>query len=373
MKAFILTILAPLCLLVFATAQPCDTPTLQKQPGHWDEEQNPARPSITAADLAKQRTLLNNIVQPTQKKYSPKGVDVLWHSAFMDESRVPLKVNTGNYYTLDFTFAKHDCPYKKEKILEKLSEGIDLEVVRIHINDFAFTFGQTFFIPSEPYQENPWTDAFALVDDLAVKDGVAWYWGKGTGGRTSDTEHYWLITLDGKLPFYYVSKKEFAGNLKVYYQKKIKDAETNYAQNLKTAEETYQQLKNINATEANKFKEQSAVQYKKMLEIDKGQYTKNQAVVEKILLSDEKTLSEPAIIDRIKGYFDFQGFVAADHIYSSYVIRPNPAYFNAKLPKSSPQFMSLYFDIPTEPIFTMAYEEFFKALDLAALQAMLGK
>lgn len=373
MKAFILTTLAQFCLLALAAAQPCDLPTLLKQPGYWEEEQNPARSGIAAADLTRQRTVVSNIVQPPKKKYAPKGVDVYFHSAFFDESRVPLKVNTGNYYTVDFTFAKHDCPYNKAKILEKLSEGRELEVVRIHINDFAFTFSQSFFVPSEPYQENPMTDAFALVDDLAVKEGVAWYWGKGTGGRTGDKEQYWLITLDGKLPFYYVSQKEFAGNLKVYYEKKIKEAETNYANNLKTAEETYKQLKSISATEANKFKEQSAVQYKKQLEIDKGQYTKNLAVVDKILLSDEKTLSEPAIIDRIKGYFDFQGFVAPDHIYSSYVIRPNPAYFNAKLPKSSPQFMSLYFDIPDEPIFKMANEEFLKALDFSALQAMLGK
>ncbi len=141
---------------------------------------------------------------------------------------------------------------------------------------------------------------------------------------------------------------------------------------MKSAEEAYENVKKFNAAEATKYKEQSALQFKKQLEIDKNQYTKNIAVVDNILKND-KALNEPAIIDQVKSYFEFEGFVEASHIYALYAIKPNPAYFDPKLPKSSPQFMVLYYRVDTDPIFKAAREEFFKALDFADLKALLGK
>jgi hypothetical protein len=96
--------------------------------------------------------------------------------------------------------------------------------------------------------------------------------------------------------------------------------------------------------------------------------------VDKILqTSDANTLSEPAIIDHNKSYFDFQGFVDEDHDYANWAIKPNPAYFNPKLPKSSPQFMTLHYDDLDEDIFKIGTKELLESIDFAALQALLGK
>lgn len=373
MKNQILFTLALFAGAASTFSQPCALETLLKQPGNWllaKPNPNPDAGSVTAADLARQRAIINSITQPIQKKYAPKGVDIEISSAYMDNSRIP-NVQAGNYYTADWAVVKHNCPYSKADIIEKLSEARELYMVRLHINDFALTFfGRTHFVPEQPDQENPWTDAFALIDKQPVKEGVAWYW-RG-GGSGSSYQHYWLIVQDDKFPFSYISRREFAERLKGYYQRKIKEAELGYANNSKMAEETYQRLKKINATEADKFKQQSAVQYKKQLDIEKTQYTKNLAVVDNILASD-KAPEEPAIIDRIKGEFDFNGFVNADHDYASWVIKPNPSYFNPRLPKSTPQFMALYCDTQDEPIFKMAREELLKAIDFASLKSMLGK
>jgi hypothetical protein len=356
----------------FTFAQPCDLDVLFKQPGNWIIAKPGTVTGVSSDDLTRQKLIINSITQSVQKKYSPKGMDIEVSSSFLATSRLPLTISGGNYYTADWMLVKHDCPYNKVAILQKISEARDYYMVRLHINDFAFTFSYTLFVPENPNQENPWADAFALIDDQPVKDGVAWYW-KAGGGRNNNNEHYWLIAQDDKLPFSYVSKKEFAEQLKEYYQKKIKEAELNYAGNLKKTEATYQKLKSINATEANKFKEQSTLQYKKEQEMNTAQYSKNMATIDKILLLDSKILSEPAIIDRIKGYFDFQGFVDAEHIYSSWVIIPNPMYFNSKLPKSSPQFMVLYCDTRDESIFKVGREELIKAIDFTTLKGMLGK
>ena len=368
-KALLFTLISLLGGIV-ANAQPCPLPDLLKQPGNWiAAKPNPVY-RVAPADLAKQRTIVNTIIQPVQKNYAPKGVDIEFNSAHLDESRLPKYIQSGNYYTADFTFAKHDCPYNRALIDKKLSGAYDIDVIRLHINDLAFRFAQTFFVPEQPNQENPWTDGFALIDARPVKEGAAWNW-KGVG-RTGTDEQFWLIAKDDLLPFSYVSKKEFSERLKVYYQKKIKEAESNYVNNVKSAEEAYENVKKFNAAEATKYKEQSAVQYRKQLEIEKNQYTKNITIVDNILKND-KTLNEPAIIDHIKSYFHFDGFVEASHIYARYAIKPNPAYFDPKLPKSSPQFMVLYYNTSTEPIFKAAREEFFKALDFASLKAMLGK
>lgn len=367
----ILTFLAVFVLCAFTP--PCDLEVLLKQQGNWLQGMPNAPYSVSAADLARQREILNSIVIPLQTKLTPRGVDIEVNNAHFPESRLGSNLAVANYYTLDFTLAKHDCPYDRSQIMKKLAGAYDILPVRIHVNDFAFVFGQSFFVPTEENKEDPLTDIFVLIDEKPVKEGAAWYWKNG-GGRKNTTTHMWLISMEGKLPFEYISKKEFATRLKEYYLEKIKEVEWNFSNNMKTAEESYQQIKGINAAEAEKFKEGSAIQYKKELDFGKGQYLKNIAVVDKILqTSDANALAEPAIIDHIKGYFDFQGFVGEDHDFANYVIKPNPAYFNPKLPKSSPQFMTVYYDELEEEIFKIGTEELLKAIDFAALQAMLGK
>ncbi len=366
--AFLLIVWVNMSSFVFA--QDCDLATLLKQPGNWITAKPNQAYGVATTDLARQKAIANSISQSVQQKYSPKDVDIEMSNGNLQSNRIADYIPSGNYYTVDWTFVKHDCPYNRALIDKKLSGAYGIDVIRLHINDFAFEFGQTFFVPDEPYQENPGTDGFALVKSPPVKEGAAWNWSKV--GRTGTNEYFWLIPQDDKLPFSYISKKEFAERLKVYYQKKIKEAEANYTTNMKSAEEAYENVKKFNAAEATKYKEQSAVQFKQVLEIDKNQYTKNIIVVDNILKTD-KALNEPAIIDNNKGYFQFDGFVEASHIYSRYAIKPDPAYFNAKLPKSSPQFMVLYYRVDADPIFKTAREEFFKALDFAYLKAMLGK
>jgi len=365
---FLLIIYTNVSLSVLA--QDCDLATLLKQPGHWLPTRINSGSDVTAADLARQKVIVNSIAQPIQQKYSPKGVDIEPRSGNLGPNRIADHIPSGNFYTVDWTFVKHDCPYNKALIDKKLSGAYGIDVIRLHINDFAFRFDDPFFVPEQPNEENPQTDVLTFVDGMPVKEGAAWNW--NTVGRTGTDENFWLIAQDDKLPFSYISKKEFAERLKVYYQKKIKEAEANYTTNMKSAEEAYENVKKFNAAEATKYKEQSAIQFKQQLEIDKNQYTKNITVVDNILKTD-KALNEPAIIDNNKSYFEFEGFVEASHIYARYAIKPNLAYFNPKLPKSSPQFMVLYYNIEADPVFKAAREEFFKALDFANLKAMLGK
>ncbi len=199
MKKIIFQLLVWICMSQFALAQDCDLATLLKQPGHWMTTRMGSASGVTAADLACQKIIVNSITQPIQQKYSPKGVDIEPRSGNLGADRIAPHIPSGNFYTVDWTFVKHDCPYNKALIDKKLSGAYGIDVVRLHINDLGFNFNGSFFVPEQANQENPWTDGFALIRKPPVKEGAAWNW-KGIG-RSSTDEQFWLITKDDQLPF----------------------------------------------------------------------------------------------------------------------------------------------------------------------------
>ncbi|MBN8575861.1 MAG: hypothetical protein J0L66_02920 [Cytophagales bacterium] len=366
-----------LFLLVFSlqaltsTAQPCTKEDILKQPGYWTPGLKSSTYGVAAADLARQQSIVANIIQPIQKKYaSPRGVDIIFGGAHFENSRLPQISKPGNYYYAYFYIAEHPCVYTKEAMENRGSSAY----LWICANDFSLEFGHSFFVPTKPNEENPKTDAFRLIDQKPVlKDGV-WYWRDGKG---STGDYRWVISFDSKQPFIIITRKEMAERLKVYYQKKMKQSEDQFNETLKTNEETYQNIKKFNEKEATAFREQSKTFAEKMRSTELSMYGKSLAVVEGILKSsDSQALQQPAIIDAIKGFDQFEGFVNEDHMYAMFAMRPNPAYFNAQLPKSSPQFFTVHFSIgefENNLLAEKAKEDLLKAIDFTVLKNMLGK
>lgn len=356
---------------VQSSAQPCTKEDILKQPGYWTPGMKSSTYGVAATDLAKQQTIVNTIIQPIQKKYpSPRGVDIVFGGAHFENSRLPQISKPGNYYYAYFYIIEHPCVYAKEAMENRGASSF----LWVCANDFSLEFGLSFFVPTKPNEENPKTDAFRLIDEKPVlKDGL-WYWRDGKG---STSDYRWVVASDGKQPFVVISRKEMAERLKVYYQKKLKQSEDQFNETLKTNEETYQNLKKFNEKEANAFRDQSKVYAEKMRSIEQSMYGKCLAVVENILKSsDPASLQQPAIIDHIKGFNEFEGFVTEDHIYATYAIRPNPAYFNPQLPKSSPQFFTVHFRMPETGdnlLSEKAKEDLLKAIDFTSLKNMLGK
>ncbi len=143
-----------LCLTfrISVIAQPCSNDDLLKQPGHWITAKPIPSNEVSATDLTRQRSIYASISQTVQQKYSPKGIDIEVRNANMQSNRLAdHKIPSGNFYTVDWTFVKHDCPYNRALIDKKLSGAYGIDVIRLHINDFAFDFGQIFFLfPSNP-------------------------------------------------------------------------------------------------------------------------------------------------------------------------------------------------------------------------------
>jgi hypothetical protein len=372
MKTLILLLLL-LSMEYFGQAQPCTHADKLKQTGYWTKGLEGSKPMVAPADLARQKATVNNIIQSIQKKYTPRGLDILYVGAYMDQSRLPSHIPAGNYYYADFYFLEHDYPYNKEEMKSKQSGGY----LSIIANDFGLEFGRSFFVPSKPHEENPRTDAYVLLDEPPVKTDKGWYWKEG-GNRTYTTLDYrYLVTTEGKSPLMHMTKKEYAERMKERFQKKMQEAERNYAEQLKSSEETYARLKKLSEKDANTFKQQNDIVMNQTRATTKTFYEKQIPLIEKFLqTTDAKTLGEPAIIDHVKGESEFYGFVNADHPNAMWAVRPNADYFNPKLPKSSPQFFTVHFSIykeDKETVHDVAMQDLLKVIDFASLKSMIGK
>jgi len=88
----------------------------------------------------------------------------------------------------------------------------------------------------------------------------------------------------------------------------------------------------------------------------------------------ESELNQPAIVKMDPHDALAYLFVDDDDPMGQVLIKPNPAYFNKKLPRSSPQFfwVSVRGNY-TEPIATKFMADIMKAIDFTMLKNMLGK
>jgi hypothetical protein len=92
--------------------------------------------------------------------------------------------------------------------------------------------------------------------------------------------------------------------------------------------------------------------------------------------SSTQTLNEPAILDRGKGTNGFYGYAEATHEHVGWPVKPNPTYFKQQIPKTSPQFLTVHFNLyetKGDNIYRTTIEELTKLIDFNALKAMLDK
>ena len=88
----------------------------------------------------------------------------------------------------------------------------------------------------------------------------------------------------------------------------------------------------------------------------------------------ETELNQPAIVKKDPDDNLSYLFTNDDDPFGEVLIKPNPGYFNKKLPRSTPQFFWVYVAWDhNEPIATKFREDIMSAVDFATLKNMLGK
>ena len=316
-----------LCLYGAAvSAQECDSEQLKTLPGKWlpqpGDEVNSGSPRPAATDAAGAKNVFNKIGKMFQEQYKPVGVDVYNYLTHHIEPG-----NTyGNGYAYTVSNFRFLCINGKRT---RNSEGVSSSVV---INPGWLSSIKLSEMPiydesGKVSQEATNRGGFYSLSQRECKGGKLPDFSNGYHSFESGNDYHVWITREGKLPYRYVSRKEFLEKQAAICEANLKELNKHYSsKGWKENLEMFPQ-----------HREKMLEDKKKHLSI----YEMPLEAYRQDLRKDEAWLNEMAVVkqETISGVYRYVFTTVDDRYMSSVPIMPNPDYYNRKLPKSAPQFM----------------------------------
>jgi hypothetical protein len=312
-----------------AYSQDCTQALASQKPGIWKEGTKGSVSGIAPADLEKERKVVAAINLLVKSSYSPIGVEADFNGSYdRPDTEVPVNIYDYNIYFLHYI-----CEGNVIKTDHETSTSLTVSVNRFDPK-----------IYEKPDENNLPAEGFYSLKKMPVeKDGNYFFeenasLGMGATGKSRT----WLITHDNKLPFAYVTKKEFLEKQKNMLLLAMPKAIESSRDNLKTKTEQ---------------------DFKKAL-----------AKIEILMKMPSSESDQPAIVKQDPNdYLSFL-FTANDDPFSKVLIKPNSGYFNSKLPRAFPQFIVVNITgDDKEPVAAKVMTAVMKDLDFTALRNMLGK
>jgi hypothetical protein len=369
MTKHILCFLPMLIAACSAFSQDCTEATLMQKPGDWQEGLKGATSGVSAADLAREKSLVTTLHTMIRSTYKPMGVRAVFHGGY-NRADPAISVNT---YTYDVIPLNYFCEAGAVKTAHETST--------------YFQIGVNFFdaeIYYEAGEDRASSEGFHVMTDMPIeKDGYYFFKEKdvGLGFGVAGKSNMWLITYNGKLPYSYVSKKEFLEKRKKNLANEMQVTASGFNDVIKNIEieKTYKELEYKNDPEKLKRYIQMDYQpgkerYEKLLADNEKNFQPAFAKVDGLLKMPAAELSQPAIVKIDPHDHLSYLFTDDDDPFGKVLIKPNPAYFNRNLPRSSAQFFSVYIiGNPKDPVASKVMTDIIKAVDFTALKSMLGK
>jgi hypothetical protein len=312
-----------------AYSQDCTQALASQKPGIWKEGTKGSVSGIAPADLEKERKVVAAINLLVKSSYSPIGVEADFNGSYdRPDTEVPVNIYDYNIYFLHYI-----CEGNVIKTDHETSTSLTVSVNRFDPK-----------IYEKPDENNLPAEGFYSLKKMPVeKDGNYFFeenasLGMGAAGKGRT----WLITHDNKLPFAYVTKKEFLEKQKNMLLLAMPKAIESSRDNLKTKTEQ---------------------DFKKAL-----------AKIEILMKMPSSESDQPAIVKQDPNDYLSCLFTTNDDPFRKVLIKPNPEYFNSKLPRSSPQFIVVnVIGNNNEPVAAKVMTDVIKDLDFTALRNMLGK
>ena len=320
------------CLLFVSlriSAQDCTEASILQKPGVWKEGMKGSVSGIAPADLDKERKVVAAIHILTKSKYTPMGVQADFNGSYDTPDReIPVNIYDYNIY-----FLHYFCEGNVIKTNHETSTSLSISANRIDAK-----------IYETPDENNLPAEGYYSMKKMPVEKDGNYYFEQdaGLGLGISGKSRTWLITYDNKLPFVYVTKKEFLEKQKNMLILAMPKAIESSRENLKARTEQ---------------------EYKYAL-----------AKIETLMKMPSGELDLPAIVKQDpKDYLSFL-FTTNEDAFGKVLIKPNPGYFNSKLPRSTPQFFLVNITgDEKEPVSAKVMTDVIKDLDFTALRNMLGK
>jgi hypothetical protein len=352
-----------------ASAQNCTEESLIQKPGVWKVGTKGSEGG-TATQLLSEKKTVAAIHHMIQSKYTPMGVESIFHGAYN-----PSYPNTpANSYIYSIIPLNFYCDGNSMKTADETSTYFSISA-----NLFSAEIYE-----SPDNQENSSGIGYHYLSDMPVQKNGYWYFEEknvtlafGVKGKSCA----WLITYDGKLPYAYVSKKEFLETRKIKLANAMLQSASGFKDVLKRLETERGYKEAEYKSEPGKLAKymkmdysDSKARYEKLLIDNEKTYEPAFNKIETLLKMSETELSQPAIVQQDPNDYLSYLFTNDKDKSGQILIKPNPGYFNGKIPRSSPQFFYIYIvGSSTDPIAGKFMTEVMKAVDFAALKNMLGK
>ena len=349
-------------------AQDCTETSILQKPGIWKEGQKGSVSGIPATDLDKERKVVAALHTLIKSKYAPMGVEADFNGSY-DRPDTEIPVNNYNY---NIYFLHYFCEKNVIKTAHETSTTLTIAANRFD--------GKIFETPDE---NNASGEGYYFLLNMPVeKDGCFYFeeaasLGFGMTGKSLN----WLITADGKLPYAYVSKKEFLEKQKhmllTSMPKSIESSKESLKQNEEEKVRKQEEYKN-DPEKLQRYMKNSYLYNKDRFEKDgirmEQNYNNALTKIETLLKTLSGELDQPAIVKQDPNDYLSYLFTTDDDAFGKVLIKPNPGYFNGKLSRSSPQFFLLNVTgNEKEIIAAKVMTDVMKNFDFTALKNMLGK
>jgi len=361
-----------LLLMVFAAfstaAQNCTEASLLEKPGVW-KESSAGSSGITAADFAREKKNVAAIHAMIKSTYSPMGVHANFNGGY-NRAEPYMPCNSYIYSIIPLNYYCDGNTIKTE-----------------HETSTYFSINSNIF-DSEIYDtaqgDRLLMEGFNVMYNMPVEKDGYWYFKEADaplGFGMTGKRIMWLITYDGKLPYTYVTKKEFLKKRRLALFAQMNIASEGFKDNLKNIEieKKYkeQEYKNDPA-KLNKYMKMDYLQikarYEKLLAENEKSFRPAFDKIDAQLKMSAEELSQHAIVkDDPQDHLSYL-FTTAEDPFRKILIKPNPDYFNKKLARSTAQFFWVYIRWNDQnPIATKFRNDIIKAVDFTTLKNMTGK
>jgi hypothetical protein len=324
-----------------AAAQPCIEAALPQTAGIWRDAMTGSSAGLPAKDMAVHGRVFAELREMFTRSYAPLGVTVS-HGG-MQRSRA--SDTRPDSYGYSLYFLPFYCQGAQTK-----TETHTATVMNVWVNEADFVFSKS---ATERYSlDEAERSHYGWLKKMPDASGGVLHFqlepGSNLGKDAKDDK--WLVTYEGKLPFRYVSRKEYledaARLLTRLKEREVRNVQREYGANP-------QQRDKILASVVRHIDDQLAT---------------IEQVAKATAAAD---LMQPAIVSSFE---DFRGFLREGERGAVILIKDHPGYYDRALASSVPQLFAVHFRAVTgRPVHAKAYADALAAVDFALLKSMLGR
>ena len=329
MKYVLINISVMLALVSYS--QDCDEDVLQKKPGYWKAGMKGSTYNVTAPELAKGKAVLAAIHKMIDSGYDPIGCQALYANSF--EAPSP---NSGkNWVSGSYNYSLYILNFLCDPAIADKSKSYVAIATATTVNISANVIQWLNTLHAADLPDDDRRGYLKLVKRPVLQDGFYMMSedieGESKKGNTIKS-YKWLITYDEKLPFKYVSRKEYLWIIKKKLEQTIKEDADH-----------------------------------------KQYYTQYTDKINEQLNMSDSVLAQPAVC-KWNDEERFEGFVTEGTPGSFIAIKPNLNYYRKNLAKSVPQFFTVVYKVAeSDPVHVNNIHAIKEAVHFGALRKMLGK